>query len=1056
MNVIQCPFVKFHVHDDNGYPASGWRLYTFRAGTDEPLTAYKDASGSVEYGAFVLMNSRGEPDGDGIFLEEGAAYKLILKRPDGSTAWTQPYVLSSGSSGGSSVPSLLAARSLYGNTSSSTGEAGTVQIDSVLTDGNNSIPSSKAVYGAVEAAVADVVHNSGEQAIDGSLSVSGVVNAGSLSIAGENVDSRFVRVDGHQGQSLVGRSATGSGTVSDVPIAESIDSETDGSSVPTVAAVRGALSGLDDGLVKTNANDAAGYLAGKVVGDGNTADVDLVDNKLVVSVDSQLVARIGANDGLSMVNADDSMGYLSDKVEAGVGVAVEVTASNKLKVSNTQPDTMMTKAHAVSSVPGFLSSLMQAGTGINMALSADMEKIVLTATGSAVGGFYWKGTWDAEGTYNVNNAVWYFDHTGELPVSRLYVATTQNQGVNPFTDAGIGTGTCWSCMMAVDYMGDQFVMLDSTDTQSGYLADKLKAGQYVTLTRTADANGAWYTVDCAAPYAVKTNGTTKTYADLDGKIEIVGTGGTTTYWYGTQLMVQSITLGEGATNAFRGDQGKIAYDHSQAAHAPANADNTQAALNAASAKTTPVDADVIPILDSAAGNAIKRVTWASVKATLKAYFDGLYASATDYVSKTTETTQSIISAITMRRISASCLLDDLTISEQSTERIRIGTRPPSDNSVITVGVERVLNGNGHIFTDSSRFSPSIDGLAQASYDSMPATGGINNIDHMISYQSRIEHQGSGRLNRLYGFGVNHSHSNGPVSNSYGFYCGVSSGNVIPDNTYGLYISPLVGNAKYGIYGEGPDTWKNNGSIVALSAKIGEWSAYPGQPWARFGHASKDHIGGYGFLHHESGACMVGFERETSFSVQSRQTGVGGDTVFSVDDAGTHVKKPDADDNSDKAANTAWVKDVAAPIGDYVSKSVTDTQSIASSLNASVAHTGSWAAVDDMARFGHKNHNTTGGFGFLQTHSGGVYMCAPSGEGIHFRINNDEKNYMDPNGYFHFLTPPTSDDADTVPTTAWVKDVALQLGSGLSAGASVVVRQYSAANSYAANTIYLEY
>jgi len=45
------------------------------------------------------------------------------------------------------------------------------------------------------------------------------------------------------------------------------------------------------------------------------------------------------------------------------------------------------------------------------------------------------------------------------------------------------------------------------------------------------------------------------------------------------------------------------------------------------AKTIPVDADLLPLTDSAASNAEKKITWANIKATLKTYFDTLYASS---------------------------------------------------------------------------------------------------------------------------------------------------------------------------------------------------------------------------------------------------------------------------------------------------------------------------------------------------------------------------------------------------------------------------------------------
>jgi len=59
-----------------------------------------------------------------------------------------------------------------------------------------------------------------------------------------------------------------------------------------------------------------------------------------------------------------------------------------------------------------------------------------------------------------------------------------------------------------------------------------------------------------------------------------------------------------------------------------DAGNVGSAIHGATGKTTPVDADTMPLIDSAASNVLKKVTWANIKATLKTYFDSLYAAAT--------------------------------------------------------------------------------------------------------------------------------------------------------------------------------------------------------------------------------------------------------------------------------------------------------------------------------------------------------------------------------------------------------------------------------------------
>lgn len=60
-------------------------------------------------------------------------------------------------------------------------------------------------------------------------------------------------------------------------------------------------------------------------------------------------------------------------------------------------------------------------------------------------------------------------------------------------------------------------------------------------------------------------------------------------------------------------------------------------VHAATSKTTPVDADEIPVVDSASSNILKKLTWANLKATLKTYFDTLYPPKSGWISYSTVT-----------------------------------------------------------------------------------------------------------------------------------------------------------------------------------------------------------------------------------------------------------------------------------------------------------------------------------------------------------------------------------------------------------------------------------
>ena len=78
-----------------------------------------------------------------------------------------------------------------------------------------------------------------------------------------------------------------------------------------------------------------------------------------------------------------------------------------------------------------------------------------------------------------------------------------------------------------------------------------------------------------------------------GKIYIAKDTNKTYRWSGTNYIEisSSLALGETSSTAYRGDRGKIAYDHSQATHAPTNAEANQNAFSNITVGSTTIAAD---------------------------------------------------------------------------------------------------------------------------------------------------------------------------------------------------------------------------------------------------------------------------------------------------------------------------------------------------------------------------------------------------------------------------------------------------------------------------------
>lgn len=86
-----------------------------------------------------------------------------------------------------------------------------------------------------------------------------------------------------------------------------------------------------------------------------------------------------------------------------------------------------------------------------------------------------------------------------------------------------------------------------------------------------------------------------------------------------------LALGETSATAYRGDRGKTAYDHSQAAHAPSGADNTVSVIDVSTAldKASLTGAEKIPLVYT---ETLYHILVDDLKAYLKDYFDTLYVA----------------------------------------------------------------------------------------------------------------------------------------------------------------------------------------------------------------------------------------------------------------------------------------------------------------------------------------------------------------------------------------------------------------------------------------------
>jgi len=185
---------------------------------------------------------------------------------------------------------------------------------------------------------------------------------------------------------------------------------------------------------------------------------------------------------------------------------------------------------------------------------------------------------------------------------------------------------------------------------------------------------------------------------------------------GSDVQAYSSVLANTTASFTTADETKL--DGIEALADVTDAGNVGSAIHGATAKTTPVDADTIPLIDSAASNVLKKVTWANIKATLKTYFDTLYQVAGSYLTSA-NITQTITNGVTTNAPSEDAVFDALA-GKQATLVSGTNIKTINGTSVLGSGDLVISSGGTDLATVGDSFIYETDFYAQTLPDGLTA------------------------------------------------------------------------------------------------------------------------------------------------------------------------------------------------------------------------------------------------------------------------------------------------------------------------------------------------